>query len=525
MRILVCDDLDSAGVEILLAGGFQVEQRPEVSAEELAAIISEYDALIVRSRTRVTSDLLKRASKLRVIGRAGAGVDNIDVAAATRRGIVVMNAASGNTITTAEHTIAMLMALARNIPQANWSTKSGRWEKGRFVGVELMGKVLGVIGVGRIGSAVAARAKGLGMQVIGHDPYFTREAARDLGLEMVSLDELLSRSDFITLHVPLTEETKHMINSSTIEKMKPGVRIINCARGGIVDERALASSIRSGKVAGAAIDVFEREPVEPDNPLLGLDSVIVTPHLGASTQEAQLSVATMIAEQVRDYLSSGVVRGAVNLPAVSAEQMATIGPYIALGEKIGRFQGLVFGHDLQQVNIEYSGEVVELDVRPVTRAVLAGLLGPVIERINMVNAAIVAEERGIKVMESRSRSPRNFASLIEVRAVTSSGASEVSGALFGRIHPRIVRVNEFELEAIPEGYMLIVFNRDVPGVLGRIATFIGNHNVNIARLYLGRKNIGEQALALIQIDQPMPESAVAGLAQLREVISAKQIKL
>ncbi|HSQ20377.1 MAG TPA: NAD(P)-dependent oxidoreductase, partial [Blastocatellia bacterium] len=361
--------------------------------------------------------------------------------------------------------------------------------------------------------------------IVAFDPYFTREAAHELGIEMIALDELIARADFITLHTPLTDETRYLIDAAAIDKMKPGVRLINCARGGLVDELALADGIRSGKVAGAALDVFEQEPTPGDNPLLAFEQVIATPHLGASTTEAQLGVATMIAEQVLDYLKEGTVRGAVNMPAVSAELLAAIGPYITLGEKIGLFQGQVFGHDLREVSIEYSGEVTEHDVRPITHAVLAGLLGPVIERVNMVNSAIVAEQRGIKISESLSRRARDFASMVRVRAVTAERESEVAGALFGRRDARIVRINGFNLEAIPKGHMLFLFNRDQPGVLGSIATFIGANNVNIGRLYLGRKKIGESALALIQIDQPMSEGTLSALASLPGVISVKQVSL
>ncbi|HET8676653.1 MAG TPA: phosphoglycerate dehydrogenase [Blastocatellia bacterium] len=526
MRILICDGLEKTGVDILdSASGFTVDERPTIGAEELRQSIAEYDGLIVRSKTKVTTEIIERADRLRVVGRAGTGVDNIDVAAATRRGIVVMNAAAGNTVTTAEHTFAMLMALARQIPQAVSSTKSGRWEKNRFLGTELMGKTLGIIGMGRIGSAVANRARAFGMNVVAYDPYFTSEAARDLGIERVTLDELFSLSHFITLHTPLTEETRGIIDRAAIEKMMPGVRLINCARGGLIDEAALVDAIREGKVAGAALDVFEQEPTPADNPVLALDQIIATPHLGASTQEAQLGVATMIAEQVLDFLKTGAVRGAVNMPSVSAELLAAIGPYIALGEKLGLFQGQVFGHDIREVAIEYSGEVTEHDVKPITQAVLAGLLGPVIERVNMVNASIVAEERGIKVTESLSRRARDFASLIRVRAITSAGESEVAGALFGRREGRIVRINGFNLEAIPKGHVIFLFNRDAPGVLGSIATYIGDQRVNISRLYLGRKKIGENAVAVIQIDQPLGESALDGLAALNGVISVKQIEL
>jgi len=526
MRILVCDGLEQAGVEKLReASGVTVDEQPSINATELAALIGGYDALIVRSKTRVTADLIEKATALRVIGRAGTGVDNIDVSAATHRGIVVMNAAAGNTVTTAEHTMAMLLALARQIPQAVSSTRAGRWEKNKFLGVELMGKTLGIVGLGRIGATVAERARAFGMNILAFDPYFTREAARELGIEITALDELLARSDFITLHTPLTDQTRGLIGAAAIDKMKPGVRLINCARGGLITEAALVEGVRSGKIAGAALDVFEQEPTPADNPLLALDQIITTPHLGASTTEAQLGVATMIAEQVIDYLKHGTVRGAVNMPSVSAELLEAIGPYITLGQKIGLFQGQVFGHDLREVAIEYSGEVTEHDVKPITQAVLAGLLGPVIERVNMVNAAIVAEQRGIKVSESLARRARDFASMIRVRAVTSERDSEVAGALFGRRDGRIVRINGFNLEAIPKGHMLFVFNRDLPGVLGSIATFIGDKGVNIGRLYLGRKKIGESALALIQIDQSMSDEALKEFSSLAGVISVRQVNL
>lgn len=526
MRILVCDGLEKTGVDILRASaGAVVEERPDISADDLAGIIGDYDALIVRSKTKVTAALVERGASLKVVGRAGTGVDNIDVAAATRHGVVVMNAAAGNTVTTAEHTFAMLMSLARQIPQAVGSTKSGRWEKNRFLGVELSGKTLGIIGLGRIGSTVAERARAFGMAVLAFDPYFTPEAARDLGIGLVPLQDVLAGSDFITLHTPLTEDTRGIINREAIALMKPNVRIINCARGGLVDEEALADAIREGRVAGAALDVFEQEPVSPANPLLSLDQVITTPHLGASTTEAQLSVATLIAEQVLDYLERGTVRGAVNLPAVSAETLSVIGPYITLGQKIGLFQGQVFGHDLREVEVAYSGEVTEHDTKPITQAIIAGLLSPVIERVNMVNASIVAEQRGIKISQSQSRRAQDFASLIRVRAVTAERESEVAGAIFGRRDARIVRINGFNLEAIPNGHMLLLFNRDLPGVLGRIATYIGERGVNISRLYLGRKKIGESALALIQIDEPMGEAALRGLMEVPDVISVKQVEL
>jgi D-3-phosphoglycerate dehydrogenase len=525
MKILVCDGLENAGLDVLRAAELSLEVRPDLTHDELARLIPEYAGLIVRSKSRVDRDIIAAADRLRLIGRAGTGVDNIDVSAATRRGIIVMNAAEGNTITTAEHTFAMLMALARQIPQATSSMKQGKWEKKRFIGIELMGKTLGVIGLGRIGRAVAQRASCFGMTVLGYDPYFTKEAASKVGIELISLEDLFAAADFISVHTPLTDETRGIINTASIEKMKPGVRIINCARGGLVDERALAAAVRAGKVAGAALDVFDQEPVPADNPLIAMDQIILTPHLGASTEEAQVSVAMILAEQFVDYFKRGAIRGAVNAPSVTAETLAAIGPYIALGEKLGLFQGSVFGHDIREVQLEYSGEVAEHDTSPITQAVLTGLLSPVIERVNIVNARLVADERGIKVTESLSRKARDFASLVNVRAVTAAGDSQVAGALMGRSDARIVRINGFSLEAIPKGHMLFILNNDVPGVLGRIATFIGDLRINIGRLYLGRKKIGENALALIQIDQPLSLDDLAALSSLREVVSVQQVKL
>lgn len=526
MKILVCDGLEKSGVEKLRsASGITVDERPDISADELLRVIGAYDALVVRSKSQVTSAVLEAGRNLKVVARAGTGVDNVDVPAATRGGVIVMNAAEGNTVTTAEHAVAMLMSLARQIPQATASMREGKWEKKKFLGVELLGKTLGIVGLGKIGRAVAQRATGLGMSVIGYDPYFTADATSNLGIEMVPLTDLFSRSDFVTVHTPLTDETRGIIGQSAFDKMKTGVRVINCARGGLIDESALVSAIKSGKVAGAALDVFEQEPPPKDNPLLAMEEVILTPHLGASTEEAQVGVARIVAEQLIEYFKQGSVRGAVNVPAISSEVMAAIGPYVTLGESLGAFQGHIFGHDLREVNIEYSGEVAGQDVRPITQAILTGLLRPVIERVNIVNAGVVAEERGIKVTESLSRRAKDFASLVSVRAATSSGSSEVAGAIMGRRDPRIVRINGFSLEAIPKGHMLLVMNKDVPGVLGQIASFIGNLGINIGRLYLGRKKIGENALALIQIDEPLSSSALEELAALNSVVSAQQVRL
>jgi len=526
VKVLICGKLADEGVDLLRKQPqIEVDTRGELSVEELCQIIGDVDGLIVRSDTLVTAEAIERGGRLRVVGRAGTGVDNIDVEAATRRGIVVMNAAASNTVTTAEHTLAMLLSLARYTPQANASLKNGRWERKRFLGIEISNKTLGIIGMGKIGSAVASRAIGLKMNVIAYDPFLTREAAARIGVELVSLDELYSRADFISIHTPLTPETRNLVGPSAFEKMRQGVRIINCARGGLIDEEALYNAIVSGRVAGAALDVFAQEPPPPNHPLLKLDQVICTPHLGASTQEAQIGVAVTIAEQMIDFLINGTVRGAVNVPSINADLLAEIQPYLTLGEKIASFHSQAFGEALREVNIEYSGEVTEFDVRPITQAILVGLLSPVIEGINFVNASIIAEERGIRVSELKSRKARDFADMITVRTVHDSKQSEVAGALFGRSQPRIVRINGFYLEAIPKGHMILLWNEDKPGVLGGITTYLGNNNINIGRLYLGRKEIGGTAIALIQVDTPLTPEIIAGLERLPKVISARQVKL
>jgi D-3-phosphoglycerate dehydrogenase len=526
MRVLVCDNLDAAGVDIFRASGtFDVTVRNDLTPADLLDVIGDFDGLVVRSKTKVTSEVVDRATRLKVVGRAGTGVDNIDVGAATRRGVVVMNAAGGNTVTTAEHAIALLMALARKIPQASETTKRGRWEKSKYTGVEVQNKTLGIVGVGKIGSVVASRAIGLGMNVIGFDPYLTREAAAKIGCELVGFDDLLGRSDFITLHTALTDETRGLLGRDAFARVKPGVRIVNCARGGLIDEPALADAIKEGRVAGAAVDVFEQEPPPADNPLLGLEEVIATPHLGASTEEAQLGVATIIANQMVEYLERGTIRGAVNFPSLNAEQLAALRPYLQLGEKLGRFSGQAFGHDLAEVEIDFSGDVASYDVRPVAQAILTGLLAPVIERINFINAAVVADERGVRVRQSTSVHARDYASLITVRTRSADGEHQVAGALFGKQDERIVRVDNFNIEAVPAGHMVLLSNRDVPGVIGRVATLLGGAGINIARFYLGRKEPGGDAMALIQVDEPMGDGLLAELAALPEVLGARRVTL
>jgi len=526
MRVLVTDNLDPIGAKVLSRDGtIVVDVDHGISPEGLLSCIGDYDGLVVRSRSKVTAAVIEAGTNLKVIGRAGTGVDNIDVAAATRRGIVVMNAAAGNTVTTAEHAIALLMALARNIPIASATTKAGVWEKKKFTGVEVCNKVLGIVGMGKIGSVVANRAIGLGMHVVAYDPYLTAEQAAKTGVERASLDELFAKADFVTVHTPMTAETRGIIGREAFSRMKRGVRIINCARGGLVDETALHEALVSGKVAGAALDVFEKEPVAHDHPLLQLDSVIATPHLGASTGEAQAGVAVLIADQMADYLSRGTIRGAVNFPALGAEQLEQLRPYLSLGEKLGSFVGQAFGHDLMEIEIEFSGDVADYDVRPIADAVLKGLLSPVIERINFVNASVIATERGIRVRQTTDRHARDYTSTVSIRTKIEGVEHEAVGAVFGSRDVRIVRVDGFTLDAIPEGHLVLTRSRDVPGVIGLIATGLGDAGINIGRFYLGRQAAGEEAMALIQVDGPVEAGQIDAISQLPNVLSARRIRL
>jgi D-3-phosphoglycerate dehydrogenase len=529
MKIFVADDVSESGLEPLRAAGFAIEKRTGLKGADLLEAVRDCDGLVVRSETKVTLALMEAATRLRVIGRAGVGVDNIDVQAATSRGVVVMNAPDGNTITTAEHTIALLVSLARCVPQANGSLREGRWERKRFIGVELQGKTLGIVGLGRIGRTVAARARAFGMNIIAYDPFVAPEQARDLELEIASLDDVFARADFITVHTPLTAETRGIINAQAFQKMKRGVRIINCARGGLVDESALFAAIKEGIVAGAALDVFEQEPPPPDHPLLALDEVIATPHLGASTTEAQEGVAVTVAEQMRDYLLTGALRGAVNVPALGAEVLNALQPYITLAESLGRFQAQLIDEAVREVRLEYAGEVVELDAAPVTRAFLAGLLRDVSARVNVVNAFLIADERGITVTAAYKRAGSDFAPAIRTRVVTTSGEQEVAGTLFGGIgrggDGRITEINGFRIEAIPHGHMLVTRNHDVPGVIGHIGTILGEHSVNISRFHLGRRERGGEAMAVIETDAPLRDETLNELRSFSEVISARQIEL
>jgi D-3-phosphoglycerate dehydrogenase len=527
IKIFVADDVNEGGLEPLRAAGFVVEKRTGLKGDELVEAASACDGLVVRSETKVTAQLLGAAPRLRVIGRAGVGVDNIDVAAATEAGVVVMNAPDGNTMTTAEHTLALLLALARRVPQGNASLKAGQWERKKFVGTELRGKTLGVVGLGRIGRVVARRALGFEMKVVAFDPFVAPEQLRDTEIELAPLEEVCARADFVTVHTPLTPETRGIIGARELALMKPGVYVINCARGGLVDERALHAAIKEGGVAGAALDVFEQEPPPPDHPLVAMDEVVSTPHLGASTKEAQEGVALTVAEQMRDFFLTGAVRGAVNVPAVGAHELKTLEPYLSLAERLGRFQAQLVDDPVRGVEIEYAGEAAGLDASPVTRAFLAGLLRNMSARVNAVNALLIAEERGIAVTVSQrhgagveTREP------VLTRVRTTAGEHTLAGALFGRQSDgRVTEIEGFRIEAIPAGNLLLTKNRDVPGVIGRVGTILGDHGVNISRFHLGRRERGGEAMAVVETDAPLDDATLEELRSFAPIISARRVVL
>jgi len=527
MKILVTDSLAPEGLEVFQkAEGFEVDVKIGLKPDELKKICGEYDGWVIRSGTKITAELIEAAKNLKVIGRAGVGYENIDADAATKRGIVVMNTPGGNNVTTGEHTVALMMALARHIPQAVASLKGGKWDRNRFVGVELCNKTIGVIGLGNVGRIVAERAAGLRMKVIGFDPFIAAENIARMGVEPGSLDDIFTKADFITVHVPLTPDTQGLINQEAFAKMKNGVRIINCARGGIVDEQDLAAAIKAGKVAGAALDVYVDEPPAVDHPLLKLDQVITTPHLGASTDEAQLNVAIAVAEQMVDFLARGVVRYAVNVPSVSPELLAVLRPYLTLAEKLGSLHTQLGDALPKEVQVEYRGDVTQYNVAPLTIAVLKGLLSPVMESaVNYVNAPMMAKERGIKILESKGEEVGDFTSSITVKAKNGKEDLEVEGAIFGAKHPRIVRVNSFYLEAVPEGYILVLQNKDVPGVVGAVGTILGNNGMNIAGMELGRSQKGGNAISFTHVDEAVTKQALDELRALPQIVSATLVKL
>src|SRR5512137_1763749 len=525
-RVLVADDLSAEGVEILRRAGLDVDVRVGLKPAELEACIGDYDAVVVRSATKITASVLERATHLRVVGRAGVGVDNVDLEAATRRGVVVMNTPGGSSVTVAELAVAMMLALSRHLVPATISTKAGKWEKKRFQGRELAGKTLGVVGIGNIGSVVVERALGLKMNVIAYDPFIAAEAAQRLGVELVSLDDVWARADVISLHVPLTDQTRNLVGAETLRRMRKGALLVNCARGGLVDEAALAEALASGHLGGAALDVFAKEPVAADSPLLKLDGFICTPHLGASTEEAQAAVAVAIAEQLAVFLTRGEVRNAVNVPAMSREALDRFGPYLDLCEKLGALASQITPMGVRQVKVEFAGDAGEAPQRPLTAAVLKGLLAQVeTVPVNAVNAPAMAHDRGIAVVEERAAGPRDYASLVTVTVSGQGGEASVAGTVFGLRQPRIVRVNRFALEAVPEGHIILCENDDAPGVVGNIGSTLGAAGVNIARISLARDEVGGGAVSLISVDSQPGDEVLTRLRALPHVREVRRIRL
>ncbi len=521
-RVLISDKVSPRAVEVLRESGIEADLRTGLDEDELIAVIGDYDGLIVRSATKVTARLLEAARSLKVIGRAGIGVDNIDLEAATQRGIVVMNTPTGNAVTTAEHAIALMFALARKIPEADRSTQAGKWEKSRFMGVEITNKTLGIAGCGNIGSIVADRARGLRMQVIAYDPFLPPERAAALGVERVDKDELLARSDFLTLHLPLTEATRNFIDREAIARMKPGIRLIDCARGGLVDEAALREALESGHVAGAALDVFSVEPAR-ENVLFGAPNFVATPHLGASTTEAQENVALEVARQVSDYLLTGAVVNAVNTPSISAEEASELRPCMVLAEQLGSFIGQVAETSLQSVTVEYAGQVAGVNTGLLTNVVLQGLLKRWLETVNYVNAPVFARERGIVVKEIRQEECADYQSTITLTVSTERQTRTVVGTLYAGDKPRIVRVQEVPVEAELGPHMLYIRNRDRPGLIGRLGTLLAEAGVNIATFHLGRTEPGGDALALVQVDQPISEETLKRIRALPDMVKARTL--
>ena len=523
-RVLISDALSDAAVQIFKDRGIDVDFQPNLGKDKdkLAEIIGNYDGLAIRSATKATAKILEKATKLKVIGRAGIGVDNVEIPAATARGIIVMNTPFGNSITTAEHAITLMLALAREIPAADASTQAGKWEKNRFMGVEITAKTLGVVGCGNIGSIVADRALGLRMKVVAFDPFLSPERARDIGVEKVELDELFKRADFITLHTPLTDKTRNIIDAAAIAKMKKGVRIINCARGGLVDEQALADALKSKQVAGAAFDVFVEEPATK-NVLFGLPNVICTPHLGASTTEAQENVALQVAEQMSDYLLTGAISNAINFPSITAEEAPKLKPFIELAEKLGSFAGQLTESGLTKVTITYEGNVAEMKIKALTSAALTGLLRPMLGDVNFVSAPVVAKERGVVVEETTREVAGDFDSLITITVVTETQTRAVSGTVFADGRPRIVNIKGIRMDAEFAPSMVYITNLDKPGFIGRFSSTLGEAGINIATFHVGREAPGGSAVALIEIDGELPADVLAKVRALPQVQSARPL--
>ncbi len=524
-RVLISDKLSPTAVQIFKDYGLDVDFQPDLGKDKdkLLEVIGQYDGLAIRSATKVTEKIIAAAENLKVIGRAGIGVDNVDIPKASAKGIIVMNTPFGNSITTAEHAVAMMFAVARQIPAADTSTQQGKWEKSKFMGVELTSKTLGIIGAGNIGSIVAERALGLKMRVVAFDPFLTVERAADLGIEKVELDDLFARADFITLHTPLTEKTKNIVNADAFTKMKDGVRIINCARGGLIDEAALVEALKSGKVAGAAIDVFETEPAT-ENELFGLPNVVCTPHLGAATTEAQENVAIQVAEQMSEYLMKGAVSNALNMPSITAEEAPKLTPFVTLAEKLGLFAGQQTESGIKAIRIEYEGDVAEMNVKALTAAALSGLMQPLLQSVNMVSAPVMARDRGIKIEEVRRQQEGAYDSYIRLTIETEKQERSVAGTVFSDGKPRFIQIKGINMDGEFGENMLYITNQDKPGFIGRLGTLLGSYEVNIATFALGRKEQGSDAIALLSVDGEVNEELLSAIHALEGVLVVKSLQ-
>jgi len=525
-KVIITDPLEKEGVEIFTKEkNIQVDVQTKLSPQDLKNVIKDYDAIVIRSGTKVTKEIIEAGKKLKVIGRAGVGLDNVDVEAATKNGVIVVNAPAGNTISTAELTMSLILSLSRNIPRANMSLLEGKWERKAFTGVELYGKTLGVVGLGRIGKEVAKRALSFGMKIVAYDPFLSQERDKKLSIDQVDLATVLKTADYITVHTPLTEDTTHMIGEKEFAIMKDGVRIINCARGGIIDEVALEKALKSGKVAGAAIDVFEKEP-PVENPLIKYGTVVATPHLGASTKEAQLNVAIDIADTVKDVLLGKAVRNAVNVPSLEPEVYKVLKPYIDLSEKMGLLMGQIIEDKIQQISIRYVGELANVESSPITVAFIKGVLAPILqETVNYVNALSIAKDRGIKVLETKVSEIEDFANLIVVEIKTDKDKRAIMGTLFTKVDPRIVKIDAYYVDAIPHGHMLYISNKDVPGIVGQIGTILGENNINIAEMTFGREKKTGTAVTLLNVDSPVSKDVLSQIRKAKNVFDAKIIKI
>lgn len=527
IKILIADPISDSGLQVFQGNGrFHVETREKMSLDQLKKAVADADAVIVRSETKITADVLTSGKKIKIVGRAGVGVDNIDVVAASRQGVLVVNVPGGNTVSAAEHTLALLLALSRNIPQANAHLKSGEWKRSQFTGTELQGKTLGLVGLGRIGREVAKRAQSFGMTVMGYDPYASEDYAKAFNITLGTLEDVYKEADYISLHVPLNETTHHLLNAKTLPKLKAGVRIINCARGGIIDEQALLAAIQSGHVKGAALDVFEEEPPPKNHPLFALPQVIVTPHLGAATEEAQVKVAQELAETIRDYFLQGTVRNAVNLPTLGAEEYKELEPYILLAEKLGKFASQFSEGAVKELRIIYAGEISQKNTTSLTLGALKGFLSPILDtEVNLVNAPPLAKERGLQWAETKTSQSEDYTSLISLRVISGKAKLSIAGTLLAKNNPRIVSIDDLSVDVVPEGTMVVFTNQDRPGVIGHIGTVLGKNKINIAAMQVGRKSIGGEAVTVVNVDSSVPEPVLDQIRNFPGISNVKCVKL